>query len=53
MDTDDYVINAYLFPIFYFLNKENRQCTINYEGKVIFEFLVENRGINILYALLK
>ncbi len=52
-DTDDYILNAYLYPIFYFLNKGNRQFSINYEGNFDCHLLVENRGIWVIYSLLK
>jgi len=53
LDTDDYVLNAYLFPVFYFLNNKNRQFSINYQGKVECHLLIENRGIWVLISLLK
>ncbi len=49
LDTDDFVQNSYLFPIFYFLSSERRQLRINYSGQMRLKLEVQNR----LYHLLK
>lgn len=51
LDTDDYVRNSLLFPIFYFLRKKNVQLSINYEGNSEVELLVENRLYRLLMAI--
>lgn len=53
LDTDDYVTNAYLFPVFYFLDKGKHSFSINYEGKIDVQILIENRGIWVLHALIR
>ncbi len=52
LDTDDYIQNSYLYPVFYFLSGRNRQLSINYEGKVELKFIAENRLYKILNAIL-
>ena len=52
IDTNDYVWNAYLFPIFYFLKNKNRQLHINFQGNVEVLLEIQNRPIRILWALI-
>jgi hypothetical protein len=52
IDTDDVVWNAYLFPASYFLQRAHYPLSINYEGRVEVELLVENRPIWMVKALL-
>lgn len=49
LDTDDFVQNSYLLPIFYFLSNERRRLRINYSGQTVLKLVVQNR----LYHLLK
>lgn len=49
LDTDDFVQNSYLFPIFYFLSNKRRQLRVNYSGQTVLKLVVQNR----LYHLLK
>lgn len=52
LDTDDYVYNSYLYPIFHFLSTEKRQLTINYRGLSEIFLIVENRLYRMLIAFL-
>jgi len=52
LDTDDYVVNAYLFPVFYSLDRGKHNFSINYEGKIDVRILIENKGIWVLRALI-
>lgn len=52
IDTNDYVWNAYLFPVFYFLKSEKRQMHINFNGNVEVLLDIQNRPIRILWALI-
>jgi hypothetical protein len=47
-DTDDYILNAYLYPITPFLITENKSFNINFEGKQEVELIIENRLVRIL-----
>ncbi len=47
-DTDDYVWNAYLYPIAFFLFRRTETVTINFEGKRDVELVIENRLIRII-----
>ena len=53
LDTDDYVLNSYLFPIFYFLSGKNRELKINYNGELLLQMILENRLYRVLFALLR
>ena len=53
IDTDDYILNAYLFPLFVFLNGENRRLAVNYQGLTVVDILVTNRVWKILWALIR
>lgn len=52
IDTNDYVWNAYLFPVFYFLKNDKRQMHINFNGNVEVLLEIQNRPIRILWALI-
>jgi hypothetical protein len=53
IDTDDYILNAYLFPLFVFLNGKNRRLAINFQGLTVVDILVTNRVWKILWALIR
>lgn len=52
IDTDDYLWNAYLYPVFFFLKKERRNVNINFQGDVEFILEIRSRPIQLLYAVL-
>lgn len=53
LDTDDYVLNAYLFPVFSLLSSRGTpQLGINFEGDFELQLLVENRLIRIIRAFI-
>lgn len=52
IDTNDYVWNAYLFPVFHFLKNEKRQLHINFQGNVEVLLDIQNRPIRILWVLI-
>lgn len=52
LDTDDFVRNSYLYPIFYMLNGKNRKLSINYQGEASVQLLVQNRLYRIIAAVL-
>ncbi len=43
LDTDDYVLNAYLFPLFQRFSSRSRQLTINFSGRNELSLTVTNR----------
>jgi hypothetical protein len=51
-DTDDYVWNAYLYPMAFFLFKRKETVIINFEGKRDIELVIENRLIRIIKSFL-
>lgn len=54
IDTDDYMLNAYLFPLFHFLgSKYNRPLSTNFTGLNRIEVRLTNRLAKLLYALWK
>ncbi len=54
LDTDDYIVNSYLYPVFYFLNNpaKHRSMRVNYEGRFYCFIVIENSGWRILKALI-
>ncbi|PSR15334.1 MAG: hypothetical protein C7N36_00350 [Bacteroidetes bacterium] len=52
LDTDDFIWNSLLFPLFFFLNNEKRKLTINYCGKEEIVCIVKNRPYRLLVAVL-
>ncbi len=53
LDTDNFVINAYLFPLFHFLNKGKGKWHINYNGVTELDLEMFSRPIWIIYACTK
>jgi len=51
IDTDNYIWNAYLYPIFHLLKNKKRQLHINYQGDIELVLKIQSRPIKILYAL--
>lgn len=52
LDTNNMIYNAYLYPIFYFLSKNNKQLGISYQGESELLLVVKNRPYRILLSLL-
>ena len=52
LDTNNFVTNSYLYPLFYVLNHPLRQLNINYNGDSELLLIVENRLYKILFAFL-
>ena len=53
LDTDNYILNAYLFPVFYLVNQWYQEWSINYEGETEIDVELEARPIWVLWALLR
>lgn len=52
LDTDDYVMNAYLYPVCHFLNSPDYSVSINFQGRNQCWLRVENRLAWVLFALI-
>lgn len=52
LDTDNYLTNAYLFPLFYFLSRGKGDYQINYDGRFELHLEMDNRPIRLIRALL-
>lgn len=52
LDTDDYVTNAYLYPLCHFLNTPTRSITINFQGRSQCAFRIQNRLARVLIAFI-
>ena len=52
LDTDNYVWNAYLYPILHLIKPLGSIMKINYEGKFECKLVIENRLSRILYAII-
>jgi hypothetical protein len=53
LDTDDFILNAYLYPVFVFLSGKNRVLAINFQGRNAVDILVTNRMWRVLWALIR
>lgn len=54
LDTDDYILNAYLFPLFRTTNPGGRvNWAINFQGRNEIYLLIENRLYRLLYAFIR
>lgn len=52
LDTDDYVLNSYLYPLAYVLGSRKWRVGINYNGESSLQLQIENRLIRLLKAVL-
>ncbi len=52
LDTDDFVLNSYLYPVFHMLHCKPLQLGINYQGESSLQLRIENRLIRLLKAIL-
>ena len=53
IDTDDHIVNAWLYPLAVLLTKERRSFRINFNGDVVIRFRIENRLGKMLFALIR
>lgn len=54
LDTDDFVVNSYLYPLTMLINRDHRhRLLINYKGEMGLRMWIENRGYRLLGVLLK
>lgn len=53
LDTDDFILNAYLYPIFTLLNGRNRRLAINFQGQTMVDVFMTNRVWKVLWALMR
>ena len=51
LDTDNYIWNSYLYPIFYFLNKTRHSFSINFQGENAVVLSLENSIGRIIWAI--
>ncbi|MBK7410304.1 MAG: hypothetical protein IPL49_07665 [Saprospirales bacterium] len=52
VDTDDYILNAYLYPVFIFLTGQNRYLAINFIGRNSVDIFITNRMWKVVWALI-
>jgi hypothetical protein len=53
LDTDDYIFNAYLYPLFAVLDHGRGHLQVNYEGRVDVDVEITNRAAWVLWAFLR
>jgi hypothetical protein len=53
IDTDDFVLNAWLVPLFSFVNYENIQMRVNFEGTASMHLEMRNRMATMLWIFIK
>ena len=51
-DTNDYITNAYFYPLTHFINKHRRFFQVNFSGKQEVDMLLQVRPIDLLLAFL-
>jgi hypothetical protein len=52
IDTDNYVTNAYLYPLFYFLNRSKGSWQVNYNNRFELDLEMDNRPIRLIRYIL-
>jgi hypothetical protein len=52
IDTDDFILNAYLYPIFTLLNGKNRRLAVNFEGRTVVDVFLTNRVWKVIWAVI-
>ncbi|WP_428663127.1 hypothetical protein [Runella sp.] len=53
IDTDDYLLNAYLYPVFRLLSNSNYHLQINFTGDLSLKIIIENRPYRIIKAFIR
>jgi hypothetical protein len=53
LDTDDFCLNAQLFPIFYLASLRGNQVNVNFCGKNNLDLVIENRLYNVILHFIK
>jgi hypothetical protein len=53
LDTDDFCLNAQLFPVFYLASLRGTQVDINFCGKNNLDLVIENRLFNMILHFIK
>lgn len=52
IDTGDFIINAWLFPLAWFMKNTNRKLQINYRGINVIKFKAVNNTAKLLWAII-
>ena len=52
LDTDDYILNGYLYPLLFYLGKRGKHLKVNFQGDLDVNIVVENRLYRILRAII-
>jgi hypothetical protein len=52
IDTDDFVVNSYLYPVCHYLDKGRKQITVNYRGDATLKFTASVVPFRVLKALI-
>lgn len=52
-DTDNYPLNAQLYPVFYFMDRGRGKFNINFNNKRSIKLNIVNRPARVIYALMK
>ncbi|MBK6620378.1 MAG: hypothetical protein IPG32_05680 [Saprospirales bacterium] len=52
LDTDDYILNAFLFPFFTLVSRKDRSVVVNFTGRNSLDFLAVNRVWRVIWALI-
>ena len=52
-DTDDFIVNSYLVPVFTTINTRDVNLTVNYEGDISLFMILKNRIISLLWIGMK
>ena len=52
LDTDDYILNAFLFPFFTLVSRKDRSVVVNFTGRNSLDFLAVNRVWRVIWSLI-
>ena len=53
LDTDDFILNSHLVPVFTTINNRDMNLTINYNGDISLFMILTNRMISLLWIGMK
>jgi hypothetical protein len=53
IDTDDFMLNAWLVPVFSFVNNKNIEMRVNFEGTASMHLEMRNRMATLLWIFIK
>lgn len=53
LDTGDFILNSFLAPVFYFIDRNRKRIQINYQGENQLQLIITMRPAKVLWAIIR